>query len=78
MKILKTTPFLVFCKIDNTNCLIAKHVLNFLADVDDEMEIAVAGYYNRRKQFIISKYAVIGKTKIMMEMDMIKNGTLTI
>ncbi len=63
----------MFCKIDDTNCLIAKHALNFLADVDNEMEVAVVGHYNRRKQFVISKYAVMGKTKIMMEIEMLNS-----
>jgi hypothetical protein len=52
--------------------LIAGHSLNFLADVEDGMNVVVAGDYNKRKQFIVKKYAVIGKTKIMMEFDMVK------
>jgi hypothetical protein len=43
-----------------------------LADVEDGMRIAVAGEYNSRKQFVVKKYAVIGKTKIMMEFEMMK------
>lgn len=63
---------LVYFKLDNQSCLIAGHSLNFLADVEDGMRIAVAGEYNSRKQFIVKKYAVIGKTKIMMEFEMMK------
>lgn len=63
---------LVFFKLDDVSCLIAGHSLNFLADVEDGMRITVAGDYNARKQFVVRKYAVIGKTKIMMEFEMIK------
>lgn len=72
IKILKYSERpLVFFKLDDTSCLIAGHSLNFLADVEDGMNIVVAGDYNNRKQFIVKKYAVIGKTKIMMEFEMI-------
>lgn len=63
---------LVYFKLDNQSCLIAGHSLNFLADVEDGMRIAVAGLYNSRKQFIVKKYAVIGQTKIMMEFEMMR------
>lgn len=63
---------LVYFKLDNQSCLIAGHSLNFLADVEDGMRIAVAGEYNSRKQFVVKKYAVIGKTKIMMEFEMME------
>ncbi|MDT2580063.1 hypothetical protein P7D71_19910, partial [Enterococcus raffinosus] len=51
---------LVYFKLDDTSCLIAGHSLNFLADVEDGMRVVVAGDYNKRKQFIVKKYAVIG------------------
>nr|DAL94050.1 MAG TPA: hypothetical protein [Caudoviricetes sp.] len=63
---------LVYFKLDDTSCLIAGHSLNFLADVEDGMRIAVAGEYNSRKQFVVKKYAVMGKTKIMMEFEMMR------
>lgn len=70
VKILKMSEHpLVYFKLDGTSCLIAGHSLNFLADVENGMRIAVAGDYNARKQFIVKKYAVIGKTKIMMEFE---------
>lgn len=73
IKILKYSERpLVFFKLDDTSCLIAGHSLNFLADVEDGMNVVVAGDYNSRKQFIVKKYAVIGKTKIMMEFEMMK------
>ena len=73
IKILKYSERpLVFFKLDDVSCLIAGHSLNFLADVEDGMNVVVAGDYNSRKQFIVKKYAVIGKTKIMMEFEMMK------
>lgn len=73
IKILKYSERpLVYFKLDGTSCLIAGHSLNFLADVEDGMRIAIAGDYNIRKQFIVRKYAVIGKTKIMMEFEIAK------
>lgn len=70
IKILKMSERpLVYFKIDSINCLIASHSLSFLADVEDGMRIAVLGEYNSKKQFVIRKYGVIGKTKIMMEFE---------
>ncbi|MEQ7028505.1 hypothetical protein [Enterococcus gallinarum] len=48
------TPLIRF-SLNNVNCLIATHSLNFLADVDEGMEIVVAGEYNSRKQFVVKK-----------------------
>lgn len=68
IKILKLSERpLVYFKLNNQSCLIASHSLSFLADVENGMRIAVAGEYNSRKQFVVKKYAVIGKTRIMME-----------
>ena len=70
IKILKFSERpLVYFKLDDKSCLIASHSLTFLADVENGMRVVVAGDYNSRKQFIIKKYAVIGKTKIMMEFE---------
>lgn len=60
--------------LDNVNCLIAAHSLNFLADVDEGMQIVLVGEYNNRKQFVVKKYSVIGKTKIMIEFEAMKRG----
>lgn len=62
------TPLVRF-SLNNENCLIAAHSLNFLADVDEGMQIVVAGEYNSRKQFVVKNYGVIGKTKIMIEFE---------
>ena len=61
--------------LDGTNCLIATHSLNFLADVDEGMQVVACGEYNSRKQFVVKKYSVIGKTKIMIEFESL-NRTL--
>lgn len=58
--------------LNNENCLIASHSLNFLADVDEGMQIVVAGEYNERKQLVVKKYSVIGKTRIMIEFESMK------
>lgn len=69
------TPLVRF-SLDGLNCLIAAHSLNFLADVDEGMQIVVAGEYNSRKQFVVRKYSVIGKTKIMIEFEAMKKGSI--
>lgn len=61
--------------LDNVNCLIAAHSLNFLADVDEGMRIVVAGEFNDRNQFVVRKYSVLGKTKIMVEFEAMKRGS---
>lgn len=67
------TPLVRF-SLDGMNCLIATHSLNFLADVDENMQVVVAGEFNDRKQFVVKKYSVIGKTKIMIEFESIKTS----
>ena len=70
VKILKSNERpLVFFKLNDTNCLIASHSLSFLADVAKGTKIAVAGKYNSRKQFVVRKYAVIGKPQIVIEFE---------
>ncbi|EPH68282.1 hypothetical protein D931_00006 [Enterococcus faecium 13.SD.W.09] len=67
------TPLVRF-SLNNVNCLIATHSLNFLADVDENMQVVVAGEYNQRKQFVVKKYGVLGKTKIMIEFEAMKKA----
>ena len=70
IKILKLSERpLVYFKLNKQSCLIASHSLSFLADVENGMRVVVAGDYNSRKQFIIKKYAVVGKTSIMLEFE---------
>ena len=45
------TPLVRF-SLNNINCLIAAHSLNFLADVDEGMQVVVAGEFNDRKQIV--------------------------
>ena len=63
---------LVRFSLDNVNCLIAAHSLSFLADVDKGMQVVVAGEFNDRKQFVVRKYSVLGKTKIKVEFEATK------
>lgn len=63
---------LVFFKLNDENCLIASRSLSFLAEVDENMRISVLGEYNSRKQFIIRKFCVLGKTKIMIDIENIQ------
>lgn len=60
---------LVYFKLEDTNCLIAKHSLSFMADVEEGMRVVVCGEFNNRNQFVVKKYVVIGKTRIMLEID---------
>lgn len=60
---------LVYFQLANTNCLIAAHSLNFLADVEAGMKIVVLGKRNARGQFIVTKYAVLGSTKLMNDIQ---------
>lgn len=70
VKILKSGERpLVFFKLNDTNCLIASHSLNFLADVAEDSKIAIVGEYNSRKQFVVRKYTVIGKPQIVIEFE---------
>ncbi len=65
------TPLVRF-SLDGVNCLIATHSLNFLADVDENMQVVVAGEFNDRKQFVVRKYSVLGQTKIMIDVEAMK------
>lgn len=70
IKILKFSDRpLVYFKLKGISCLIANHSLSFLADVENDMRIAVGGEFNSRGQFVVRKYGVIGKTKIMIEFE---------
>lgn len=60
----------------NHQLLIAKHSLNFLGDVDEGMFLTVGGYWNKRHQFVVQKYTVYGKTKIMLDIDAYRQKTV--
>ena len=63
---------LVYFKLEDTNCLISKHSLSFMAEVEEGMRIVVIGEYNTRNQFIVKKHVVIDKTRIMLEIESLK------
>lgn len=70
IKILKFSERpLVYFKLNGESCLIAFRSLSFLADVGNGMRVVVAGEYNSRNQFVVKRYSVIGKTKIMMDFE---------
>ncbi len=52
---------LVRFSIENTNCLIAFHSLNFLFEVEENTEIVVGGEFNKRGQFVVKRYCVRNK-----------------
>lgn len=54
------TPLVRF-NVDDTNCLIAFHSLNFLFEVNEDAEIVVGGEYNSRGQFVVKRYCVRNK-----------------
>ena len=60
---------LVYFQLANINCLIATHSLNFFAYVEAGMKIVVLGKRNTRGQFIVAKYAVLGRTKLMNDIQ---------
>lgn len=62
IKVLKlsVSPLVRF-NIDDINCLIAQHSLNFMYDVTDDTELVVSGIYNSRKQFVVKRYCVLNK-----------------
>ncbi|OQO69305.1 hypothetical protein BH747_10400 [Enterococcus villorum] len=67
---------LVRFSLNHLNCLISGHSLNFLAEVDEGMKLVVNGFYNKRKQFVVKEYHVLGPTKISLEFKEIKKELL--
>lgn len=72
MKILQLTPYpLVRFNLTSApssrNCLISAHALNFLADVANDMQIAVSGHLNQRNQLVVKNYTVIGMPQIVQD-----------
>lgn len=76
LKVLKLSDYpLIYFQLDDQHCLIAKHSLNFLADVEDGMQIIVGGQFNSRTQFVAAKYAVLGKTRMMADMEKLQQAS---
>lgn len=63
IKILKLSQSpLVRFSLDGVNCLITKHSLNFLYQVQDGTDLVIVGAYNSRNQFVVSKFCVMAKS----------------
>lgn len=62
IKVLKLSisPLVRF-NVDDVNCLIAQHSLNFMYDVSEGTDVVISGIYNSRKQFVVKCYCVINK-----------------
>lgn len=54
-------PLIRFTMNDEVNCLIAKHSLNFLYEVQEDSSIVLGGDCNSRGQFVVSRYCVLNK-----------------
>ena len=79
VKILKMSERpLVYFKLNDQSCLIANHSLNFLADVENGMNIVVGGEFNNRKQFVVRKYCAYGPTRIMIEVENLEREKMII
>lgn len=63
---------LIRFSLNDTNCLIAGHGLNFLAEVDEGMKLVISGYYNQRNQLVVKEYHMLGPTKILIDFKKIK------
>ena len=60
IKILKLSQSpLVRFSLDGVNCLITKHSLNFLYQVQEGTDLVACGYYNSKNQFVVSKFCVM-------------------
>lgn len=63
IKVLKLSESpLVRFSIDGVSCLIARHSLNFLYQVEEDSELVVCGEYNSRNQLVVQKYCVMAKS----------------
>ncbi len=62
IKVLKLSESpLVRFSVDGVSCLIGKHNLKFLDQVEEDTELVVCGEYNGRKQFVVRKFCVMAK-----------------
>ena len=63
IKVLKLSESpLVRFSIDGVSCLIARHSLNFLYQVEEDSELVICGEYNSRKQFVVRKFCLMAKS----------------
>lgn len=62
IKVLKLSESpLVRFSVDGVSCLIAKHSLNFLYQVEEDSELVVCGEFNSRNQFVVRKFCLVRK-----------------
>lgn len=63
IKVLKLSesPHVRF-SVDGVSCLIARHSLNFLYQVEEDSELVICGEYNSRKQFVVRKFCLMAKS----------------
>ena len=65
IKVLKLSESpLVRFSIDGVSCLIARHSLNFLYQVEENSELVVCGEYNSRNQLVVRKYCVLNLSEM--------------
>lgn len=65
IKILKLSQSpLVRFSLNGVNCLIIKHSLNFLYQVQEETNLVVCGTYNSRNQFVVYKYCILNLSEV--------------
>lgn len=65
IKILKLSQSpLVRFNLDDINCLIAAHSLNFLYQVQEGTDLVVCGAYNNRNQFVVSKFCSLNLSEV--------------
>ncbi|MDH6365024.1 hypothetical protein M2139_002025 [Enterococcus sp. PF1-24] len=72
IKILKLSksPLIRF-SLDDTNCLIAVHSLNFFAEVSNGMRLTITGDFNQRQQFVVRKYCLHSQPEIIIQFEKI-------
>ena len=67
IKVLKLSESpLVRFSVDGVSCLIAKHSLNFLYQVEEDSELVLCGEYNSRNQFVVRKYCVLNLSEVIV------------
>lgn len=66
IKVLKLSqsPLIRF-SVGDVSCLIAKHSLNFLYEVQEDFNLVICGTYNGRNQFVVQKYCVLNQMEVV-------------
>lgn len=65
VKILKLDPFMLYVRVQAVdtdakplNCIVVKHALTLYYQLKPNARLALYGHYNRRHQFVITKFMV--------------------